>query len=537
MSNGNIVGKSIVETPLYKSGIFNINEVYNLSKANRWPKVVKDGLVLYLDSGDQKSYPGSGTTWNDLSGNGSNGTLVNAPTYSANNKGTLVLNGTNQYVTGVHNSVVDIVGDITVDCWFKITSTAASWVRVFGKGDATNRPYGLWYNAAANNFLYQRYGSVNVSVVFTANINKNVWYNLVGTTSGSTHTLYLNGIQVATTALTSTILSSTQPYGLCDPTTALYHTGEIANAKLYNRALTATEIARNYAAFIDDRSYQIENFNAYGGTITESGGYRIHTFTGSGTFGVTKGSKYVEYLVVAGGGGGGAGNGAEGGGGGGAGGMLTGAAVVTTATIASVVVGAGGAGGASQGANGGVGSASSAIGISASGGGLGTATGTGGAGGSGGGAGRTGLNGGAGVAGQGNAGGGFGAGTGMGWYAGGGGGGKAAVGAKGGYATGGAGGAGLASAISGTSKNYAGGGGGGSGGAAGAAGTTSAGGIGGGGNGGSDKLNTPSTAATPNTGGGGGGGPGHASENGADTYYPAAAGGSGIVIIRYLIQD
>jgi hypothetical protein len=61
------------------------------------PKIVTDGLVLCLDAANRKSYPGTGTAWNDLSGNGNNGTLVNGPTFSSANGGNLSFDGTNDY--------------------------------------------------------------------------------------------------------------------------------------------------------------------------------------------------------------------------------------------------------------------------------------------------------------------------------------------------------------------------------------------------------------------------------------------------------
>jgi hypothetical protein len=54
-------------------------------------ELVTDGLVLNLDAGDPRSYPGSGTSWTDLSGNGNTGTLTNGPTYNNANGGTLFL--------------------------------------------------------------------------------------------------------------------------------------------------------------------------------------------------------------------------------------------------------------------------------------------------------------------------------------------------------------------------------------------------------------------------------------------------------------
>ena len=56
----------------------------------RGPNIVRSGLVLALDAADRNSYPGTGTTWNDLSGNGNNVTLTNGPTFYQNNLGNLL---------------------------------------------------------------------------------------------------------------------------------------------------------------------------------------------------------------------------------------------------------------------------------------------------------------------------------------------------------------------------------------------------------------------------------------------------------------
>ena len=62
------------------------------------PRIVSNGLVLCLDAANKRSYPGTGTTWTDLSGNSNNGTLTNGPTFSAGNMGSILFDGTNDYV-------------------------------------------------------------------------------------------------------------------------------------------------------------------------------------------------------------------------------------------------------------------------------------------------------------------------------------------------------------------------------------------------------------------------------------------------------
>lgn len=238
-------------------------------------------------------------------------------------------------------------------------------------------------------------------------------------------------------------------------------------------------------------------FSATGGTITDISGFRVHTFTSSGTFTVSGGETptTVDVLLVGGGGPGGD----DLGGGGGGGGVRQGTASVTTGAYAVVV----GAGGTTS-----TGSPSTAFGLTAHGGGTGGNNGeAGGAGGSGGGGGADSASGGAGTTDEGYAGGRGGPED----EAGGGGGGAGARGGNGSFpGQGGNGGAGRSSSITGT-LTYYGGGGGGDG-----YSDPGGGGLGGGGDAGS--------AGTANTGGGGG-----ASSSGGK------AGGSGIVIVRYPI--
>ena len=284
---------------------------------------------------------------------------------------------------------------------------------------------------------------------------------------------------------------------------------------------------------------------ATGGTITTCGNCKIHTFTGPGTFTVSRISgtaacNQVSYLVVAGGGQGGGPHG----GGGGAGGFredkspvtpytsspLEGAGPITvTATSFPITVGAGGAGGI-QTTN--SGSPSTFSTIVSTGGGYGgyySTPGGGSTGGSGGGGG-----GGPDASGksgntppvsppQGNSGG---NGSNPEIIGGGGGGAGAAGGAAGG--DGGAGGAGIATSINGTPTLRAGGGGGG--GYNGAGRPGGAGGPGGGGTG-PNTFGGAGSDGTANTGGGGGGG-----NCGNGPGGPGGAGGSGIVVIRYKFQ-
>jgi len=254
---------------------------------------------------------------------------------------------------------------------------------------------------------------------------------------------------------------------------------------------------------------------APGASVVTSNGYYICTFTNNGTFSVTS-TGIVDVLVVAGGGGGG-----KTGGGGGAGGMIYSNSYPVVASNYTVTVGGGGAGSTSRNSQGGNGT-NSIFGplVAVGGGGAGSFSLTSGnTGGSGGGS-TEGGTAGSSTSGQGHMGGGSASGN----VAGGGGGGAGAAGASG-VATGnigGNGGAGSNCSISGAAVYYAGGGGGGG-------DTAGTGGIGGGGAG--TNANANATVGSPITGGGGGG-----ARDSSDLGGNGANGGSGIVIVRYLVD-
>ena len=87
------------------------------------PRIVIDGLVLALDAGNTKSYSGSGTAWTDTVG-GNHGTLTNGPTFSSLNGGSIVFDGTNDYVQVSASSDLNFgTGNFTIEGWFNKGAT------------------------------------------------------------------------------------------------------------------------------------------------------------------------------------------------------------------------------------------------------------------------------------------------------------------------------------------------------------------------------------------------------------------------------
>ena len=287
-----------------------------------------DGLVLNLDAGDPRSYPGSGTSWTDLSGNGNTGTLTNGPTYNNANGGSIVFDGTNDFINIPHNSSLTSTSALTINCWVKSQSLSA-YNAIIGKGTSdANEEYTVAFTSDRIYFDIGNGAGPYVSALY--NFSNNVWYNICcihSRTAGISNLLcYVNGVIVSG----STILGTNTPNNNSFPisigsrsydTPTLPFYGNISNVSIYNRALSAAEVAQNYDALK-------VRYTSYTNTFTPLCG---------------GGSGKVEVLCVAGGGGGG---GYAGGAGGGAGGLLYNSAfTVSSNTGIALTVGAGGTGG------------------------------------------------------------------------------------------------------------------------------------------------------------------------------------------------
>jgi len=208
------------------------------------PKIITNGLVMYLDAANERSYNGFGTTWYDLSPSKNNGTLVNGVQFNDNNN-YFTFNGTNNYVSTTYNAQLT---DFTICLWFKPgDSTNNTSVRLIDKNYQT----GFWLgkNAAtgeANSWGGGvKEGGYPYGIYLT--LPDTQWNFLVSVRSGTTHTLYGNGITnttsntVSATALDTTIMTIATD-------AAQYFKGNIAVAQVYDRALSSTEVLQNYNA-------------------------------------------------------------------------------------------------------------------------------------------------------------------------------------------------------------------------------------------------------------------------------------------------
>jgi hypothetical protein len=206
------------------------------------PHTVTDGLVLSLDAANIKSYPGSGTTWFDKSGNGNNGTLTNGPTFSLSNSGTFNFDESNDYVI-INNTAILPTAAYTKIAAFRPETSTANIVSGGGDGE-----HAFWMGGTSTTLQAGHNGSWS-TVQFTPGSMLNQWW--IGAVTFNTATgwvLYLNGQQVDTDASTTTFTGgNTVRIGAFNDAANLFD-GDIATVMIYNRPLTAQEILQNYNA-------------------------------------------------------------------------------------------------------------------------------------------------------------------------------------------------------------------------------------------------------------------------------------------------
>ncbi len=203
------------------------------------PRIVTNGLIYDLDGAVLRSYSGSGLTVYDAETSAIGGTLVNGVTYSSNNNGYFVFDGTNDYINVGNDSSLQISSG-TISAWARTSSPGGSFRGIVAKQFA----YGIFY-ADSTFVAYDWQASATRSSGI--NIADGVWKHLVLTFSGGAGTLYLNGTSVLNTVYNI----SNNSYNLfigAEANAGQYAACNIAQALVYNRALSAAEILQNYNA-------------------------------------------------------------------------------------------------------------------------------------------------------------------------------------------------------------------------------------------------------------------------------------------------
>lgn len=214
------------------------------------PNVVTSGLVLSLDAANTKSYPGSGTTWTDLSGNGNNFTLNNSPIFSSN---IFTFDGTNQTASSAAVVPFQVCNtDFTIRVLFKTSSTGSNdGIILFGSGPFNAAGKGLELRKRGiNNLEFTLNDGVGSGIRTTISGNyTNVWTDLCITFLKSTESkYYVNGVFGQTTSYAGeTNITDTFTFNIGRGNDSFFP-GDIALVCLYNRVLNSSEISQNFNA-------------------------------------------------------------------------------------------------------------------------------------------------------------------------------------------------------------------------------------------------------------------------------------------------
>lgn len=223
--------------------------------------IVQSGLILNLDAGASTSYPGSGSTWSDISGNGNHFTLYNSPTFSHNK---LIFNGTNQYAISVSNINLSSFTYVTTMIFSRTTATTggmmfehtANWNSNVGGFGLAPHSNGL---GVVTDLHHTNHNSSSVrNYSFAVGTNWANHTNIFSTASDSTGRLTYNNASLVpfsgiggyptTTVTTGGSFANSLMYIATRAGTGSYCPVEIGVFLIYNRKLSTQEIRQNFNA-------------------------------------------------------------------------------------------------------------------------------------------------------------------------------------------------------------------------------------------------------------------------------------------------
>lgn len=222
------------------------------------PAVVTSGLVLLLDAANPASYPGTGTTWADLSTSGNIGTFIGATSYSSSDGGTILFNGnssSNDYVSVANNASLNLTTAGSISIWIKPnTLTQLGLTNLISRtinGDTNGQSYYIYWSGGNITGIIQNGGVYkSISTPIPTSLG---WNNYVFTWGNGYLNLYKNGVSVSTPVvssisaqiLTTTVNIGGYVFGGAGGNANTFN-GKIPIVSIYNRWLTPAEVLTNF---------------------------------------------------------------------------------------------------------------------------------------------------------------------------------------------------------------------------------------------------------------------------------------------------
>jgi len=219
--------------------------------------IVNDGLAFYIDAGNKRSYPGSGTNADVLISN-IDGTLINGTSFGSNNGGVFSLDGVNDYIDIPSYNFG--VGECTISCWIFHTRAATNVADgIISKSASGKREFFLRIEGAGSSnaeglYLWKSPTGTGAGNIFVTGVTVplNEWQNVVVTVNSTNVEFYLNGVNVKSYSGSYTLFNGDAPFRIGNWVEnagfGYDFQGDISNISYYTRALSSTEVLQNYNA-------------------------------------------------------------------------------------------------------------------------------------------------------------------------------------------------------------------------------------------------------------------------------------------------
>ena len=227
-----------------------INTQNTIIAVNRnYENIVTSGLTMLLDAGFTPSYPLSGTSWTDLSFSGNNGTLINGPTFNSANGGSIVFDGVDDYVSfGVINLISGT--NATIEVWVNSSSPQNQYSDILDYNHSGGGFVIQQNSTSLNQYYFAYWNGSGFDITPTITIPTNSWCQLVFVKSGTSTIGYLNSVNTVSYVGSANFTGSGLDLALGRwlGGGGRNFNGKISTTRIYNRALSSTEVLQNYNA-------------------------------------------------------------------------------------------------------------------------------------------------------------------------------------------------------------------------------------------------------------------------------------------------
>ena len=217
--------------------------------------IVTDGLVFYVDAANRQSYTSGSTSWQDISGNGTSGSLINGPVFNSDGGGSIVFDGINDYGDLNITSGLD-ANNITLNVVAKASENSnASLLYIFNQSSYLcigNYTGGIQGPPNGESFSMVKLNPTNLTSTVRGGeyrFTDNKFHDFTFTRSNNIDNFYVDGTLVGSFVNLVPISSNLYPINIGQRISSPYFSAITSSIyKIYNRALSQAEVTQNYNA-------------------------------------------------------------------------------------------------------------------------------------------------------------------------------------------------------------------------------------------------------------------------------------------------